>query len=219
MELWLILLGWLLFGGTHIALGGEPARSFLVGKLGPGPFMGVFSLVALAAFGFLINAYWESFPAGEVVLGWGADSPVTARISEVVGGLAFVLLFTGFFNRTPMSIIKGDPAPYGITRVTRHPMNMAFALFAIGHLLSNRYAGDWIFWGGFILYGYVGSIHQDGKLARRAGGRLDEFVATTSVIPFAAILAGRQSLKLGEISKPGILLGIAAAVAIRLLHP
>ena len=218
MEVWVIALGWMLFGGTHIGLAADPIRSNLVSRLGAGPFRGIYSLVALASLGFLVFAYASTRPAGGIVLDWGMYSPVTLRIAEILGVLAFVLLFTGFFNRTPLGMLPGNPAPHGITRITRHPMNMAFALFAIAHLLTNRFAGDWVFFGGFILYGFLGSLHQDRKAARKAKGSLDEFISATSIVPFAAIVAGRQKLKLGEISRLGALVGVLVALAARWAH-
>ncbi len=218
MEVWLIALGWALFGGTHIGLSTHPVRRFLASRLGPKAFLGVYSLLALLTFGLLIFFYTNVRPVGGIVLGWGMDHPALPRVSEVLGLLAFLLLFPGFLDRPPKSEVRGAREPYGITRITRHPMNMAFALFGLAHLLTNRHAGDWVFFGGFVLYGYLGSLHQDRKLARRARGALDSFLAATSIVPFAAILARRQSLRVGEISKVGLLLGLLAAVAARWSH-
>ena len=129
--------------------------------------------------------------------------------------IAFIFLCTGFFNRTPMGMISSSKEAKGIVRITRHPMNMAFAIFAFAHLMTNRMLGDWIFFGGFILFAYFGSLHQD----RKKAAKLEDFYKVTSIIPFAAILAGRQQIKWGEISKTGAIVGVVAALGIRLLHP
>ena len=69
---------------------------------------------------------------------------------------------------------RGDPRVFqhpanqgrGIQRITRHPGNFAFALFGIGHMLSSPRVGDWIFFGGFVVYGIVSSMHQDRRDCR-----------------------------------------------------
>jgi uncharacterized membrane protein len=82
----------------------------------------------------------------------------------------------------------------------------------------NGNLGDVVFFGGFPLYTWIGARHQDERMARdRAGYR--NVIANTSVIPFAAILAGRQSLVPRELPLPGIAVGLGLALVLRYFHP
>jgi uncharacterized membrane protein len=64
-----------------------------------------------------------------------------------------------------------------------------------------------------------GTASIDAKRKRALGGKWDAFAAQTSNIPFAAILAGRQSLKLSEIGWWRIALAVAIYAALLVGHP
>jgi len=81
----------------------------------------------------------------------------------------------------------------------------------------NGALGDVLFFGGFPLFVWIGSRHQDARLARdRPGYR--ELMAETSLVPFAAILAGRQRLVASELPLVPIAVGLVLAVVIRTYH-
>ncbi len=219
MGIWMVLLGWILFAGTHIGMSAEPIRGNLISKLGDKGFQGVYSLVALATFAFLIVSYSMARGESALFLQVGMESAWMDHLCSFIMLLAFILLFSGFINGTPMGMAPAKREAFGITRITRHPMNMSFAFFGLAHLLTNRLSADWIFYLGFILYGYLGSAHQDKKRVKQMGGELVTFVDSTSIIPFAGLITGKQKLKLGEISKLAILLGIVFTLVARVLHP
>ena len=73
--------------------------------------------------------------------------------------------------------------------------------------------------GGFVLYGYFGSLHQDKKKLHQTENKLTDFISGTSIIPFAANLTRKQPLKLGEVSKVGIVAGVVFTIVARVLHP
>jgi uncharacterized membrane protein len=132
---------------------------------------------------------------------------------------AFILLFCGFANPSPLGMSSVKTEALGILRITRHPMNMSFALFGLAHILTNRYLEEWVFYLGFVIYGILSSIHQDGKKARQGGINFQSFLETTSILPFAAVISGKQPFKPGEISKKGFLIAIVVTVVVRVLHP
>ena len=219
MEAWVVILGWALFGGTHIGLSTNSIRSGLTGKMGEKGFQGFYSLIALITFGALIAAFYYTKSPAISNPAINGSPPALRHASSVLMLFAFILLFTGFTDRTPMGMVSAEAKARGIVRITRHPMNMAFALFGLAHLLTSHFAAEWFFYGGFILYGYFGSAHQDLKKVRTGGDELSSFVAETSIFPFGAVVMGKQPFKPGEISKIGLLLGIVATVVARYLHP
>ena len=102
---------------------------------------------------------------------------------------------------------------------SRHPQNFAFALFGLAHLLANPYAGDWIFFGGFIVYGIVSAAHQDRRQRTAGPVQVKQFLADTSAIPFRAILAGKQRLALDEYNPPALVAAIVVFILLKLWHP
>jgi uncharacterized membrane protein len=219
MKVWLVLLGWVLFGGTHIGLSSYRVRKQLVDRLGEKKFQGVYSLVGLPIFVFLCVAFGYAPYDDPLFLAWGKDSRVFIYLCDFTMLIGLVIFFCAFFNPTPLGGNSTKFDPYGITRITRHPQNVGFALFGLSHLLVNRTVADWIFYGGFIIFAYFGSVHQDNRKIREIGSELQDYVSQTSVIPFWAIITGKQKLEFGEISKKGIILAIFVTVMARILHP
>ena len=61
-------------------------------------------------------------------------------------------------------------------------------------------------------------MHQDRRKRVTEAGVLDEFYAETSLIPFAAIAAGRGKLVLSELPWIGIAVGGLASLALYHYH-
>ncbi len=98
----------------------------------------------------------------------------------------------------------------GVFRITRHPMNMFLALWALAHLLANGTLGDVAFFGSLIVVGVLGAYHMDARLKQQKGEAFTDFCKQTSVLPFGAIITGRNRLVVSELAFPLTL--IAAAV-------
>ena len=107
----------------------------------------------------------------------------------------------------------------GIQRVTRHPLNLAFALIAAAHMLSNPFVGDWIFFGGFLVYGLLSAIHQDRRTLASGGEEVARFQSETSLVPFAAIFSGKQRLGLDEYRPIALVASLVVCGAIWYFHP
>ncbi len=216
-----ILIWWLAFGGAHVFGSSVPVRTALIGKLGNKGFKGLYSLVALATFVPLVYVFFTNKGAGAMLF---RPSSSMMLGTEILMALAFIVLAQGLATPSPMTTAAEMDGEYpdkgrGIQRITRHPGNFAFALFGIAHMLSNPRVGDWIFFGGFVVYGIVSSMHQDRRTL--AGGREEvaRFQADTSSIPFAAILKGNQRLALGEYSKGALVIGVGLAALLWYFHP
>jgi len=76
-----------------------------------------------------------------------------------------------------------------------------------------------ILFGSLLLLAVLGGASIDAKRRKALGARYDAFVAQTSNIPFAAILAGRQKLSLGEIGWWRLLLAVMVWAALIWAHP
>jgi uncharacterized membrane protein len=183
-----------LFVGSHFLLSCEPVRGRLVVIVGTQPFRGVYSLVALGTFIPMLIAFGHHKHAGPTL--WYLRGDVVARgLTWGLMFIALILLAAGLLNPNPAAI--GAPSrnrPAGILKLTRHPSFVAFILFGVGHVLMNGWTGDVIFFGGFVVLGILGGIHQDRRKLRELGAAYSEFLAATSFFPGAALLSGRNGL-------------------------
>lgn len=185
---------------THFGISSTPLRAALVGRLGEKPYLGLYSLIAALAFWWLVAAYngapsvplWP--PAGG--LAW---------VPVLLVPVALFLLVAGLSTPNPTSVgqetlLTGEREPVrGILRVTRNPFLWGVGLWAVAHMVPNGDLASLILFGTLALLALGGSVLIDAKLARRLGAAWDRYAARTSNLPFAAILAGRQSLVWKEI--------------------
>ena len=203
------------FLATHY-VASTPLRPGLVSTLGENAYLGLYSLVSFATSGWMIWAYARA-PASPL---W----PGLRVVPLVVMPLALVLLACGLMSRNPTAVrqqgaLRASDAARGILRVTRHPMMWAFALWGLSHIIARGDAGALIFFGGFVLLALSGTLLIDARKAAAMGEDWQRFAAVTSNIPFAAIAAGRNSFRPGEIGWMKVLVGLALYAALLLLHP
>ena len=209
---------WVLFAGSHIGLAVLRAR--LVARLGEIGFTLVFYLVAAVSFAALVTYYAAHRFAGAPGIGLGQMSGVRGLLIAVaVFGLALSIPGLTSYARLP-SALFGQPVRgvRGIERVTRHPFFAGTALFAGAHVLLATHLVGTVFFAGLLLLAVVGTWHQDRKLLARRGPAYASYLAATSAVPFAAILAGRQGLAWRELPLGAFAVGVALAVAARAWH-
>ncbi len=211
---------WTAFAGTHVWMSSAGLRARLIDRLGPTGFQGVYSLVALATFIPLVWIFWGHRHAGPLL--WTTiGPPEIARYANYVLMATALALFVCSLvpsAAAPSAMQATGPAEVrGVTRITRHPMLAAFGTFGIAHLLMNGNLGDVVFFGGFPLFTWIGGRHQDDRKTRQVPG-YDRVVATTSIMPFAAILTGRQQMVTRELPLVPLAVGLALTVVIRQYH-
>ncbi len=110
------------FVGTHFLMS-HPLRAPLVAKLGERGFTAVYSLVALATFGWMIHAYGPaSAEAPQLLWESGEAEWLAATLLMWLGSI----LFLGSLRRNPALPRPGRPIeridePRGVFAITRHP--------------------------------------------------------------------------------------------------
>jgi uncharacterized membrane protein len=109
--------------------------------------------------------------------------------------------------------------PRGILRVTRHPVLWGIALWAAVHLVARGDTASLIFFGGLLLLAISGTVLQDARKNRMVGVDWQRFASTTSNVPFAAIIQGRNQFKFEEIGWLKVLAGLALYFVLVFLHP
>lgn len=215
MSLALLILLSGLFAVTHIGMSHDPYRSRMSEKLGEKPFMGVYSLVSLVTLGGAIWVFSQTSDLGPVL--WTLPTwlhPVVYLLAL----MGVLLLVLSFADPSPAGMVPAAVEPRGVLRITRHPMNMGIACFALAHMMANGALGDLFFFGSLFVVGCLGPFHQDRRKAREKGESYVTFQEQTSAIPFAAIISGKTKLELGEIRLPFAVMAVVVYVAVILLH-
>ena len=205
-----------LFFAIHILVSGTPMRGRLIAMMGEQPYRGLFSLITLG------SVVWMGFAFAATK----NMDPLWARPTWLrhVGGavmlLAFLFAVIGIATPNPTSVQqegllkKGDDAAKGMVRITRHPFLWGVTIWAAFHIAANGDRASLIFFGTFLIVALAGMVSIDKKRKRQMGADWDAFAAKTSLIPFGAIVAGRNKLSLGEI---GIIRLVAAGIIFGLI--
>lgn len=219
--LWIALL-WAGFAGAHLLLSGASLRPRLVARLGPDAFRGLYSLVVVVWFAALVWYYAHHKHTGPLLWTAVGSSAVAQLLSHGLMFLAFALLVPATLpaHVAPSSVRAGEHdvgAARGLLRITRHPLLVALALFGLAHLLVNGNLVDVVFFGGFPLFVWIGTRHQDARLTRDRPG-YGALIAETSLVPFAAVLTGRQRVVAAELPWGAMGAGLAVAAAVRWWH-
>jgi len=211
-----LVAAWVAFAVTHMALSSLRLRPRLVAKLGQGPYMLLYSAVALAIFVPLVSVYFGSKHAGPYL--WSlAGVPGLRWVMQLGMGAALCLLVAGLLRPSPASITPGGTEVAGVYRVTRHPVLMAMGLFGALHLLVvSVHATELAFFAGFPLFTLLGARHQDQRKLATAGEEFRRFHDATPFLPFSrpsGVLAALREQPLAIAS------GIVLTVVLRWLHP
>jgi uncharacterized membrane protein len=200
-----LLIATLAFVGLHFAL--SAAREPITARIGIGPFRGLYSLLAIATFIWMIVAY----RAAEATPLW-PHAAWSRWLAVIVMLFASILLVCGYLSPNPTAVggervlAKGAGA-YGIFKVTRHPILWSFALWAAVHLIANGTDAALILFGGLLVLSLGGIAHIEAKRAADPGWQ--QLAASSSVIPFVAVAQGRASGWLPELGWWRVALGIA----------
>ena len=229
----MVLLAWLLFGGSHLLLSTPMVRNSVSNRLGASRFVVFYTLIAAVTISLLIVAVARYGGVGLA----GPNLAAVPPARWLLGGIAFVgaaLTIAGLlgYARSPMAVLalrwraseeaREKPLPPGsvVERITRHPFFVGIALLMGAHaLLASKLVGT-LYFGGFVLLALIGIPMQDHKLRERHGELYGQYMANTSAMPFAA--AGRAS-DIGDSGAdriwPALLAAIAGAIILALLHP
>jgi len=197
---------------THFVTS-TPLRPKLVGVLGPGPYVGVYSLVALATLAWMIWAY-SGAPREQLWTGF-------RELPRFVMPLAFILIACGYARNPTMvgaeRLLKSEDPARGIIRVTRHPIMWGIMLWAAAHVLARGELAAAVFFGGFLVLAALGTILMDRR--KSSNPDFQRFKAVTSNVPFVAIAQGRNRIMWREIGWRRPAIGIAVFVVVFFLHP
>ncbi|MEN8504874.1 MULTISPECIES: NnrU family protein [Paraburkholderia] len=203
------------FVGSHLVLS-HLLRRRLVDAIGEAPFQGVYSVVALLTFAWLVVAYRKAPLTAPL---WPVGDGLWAVVTVVM--LIASILLMGSFIRNPAFPTGGRPGSFpdaarGVYAVTRHPMMWSFALWGVCHVAVFPVAKNIVVAVAIVVLALVGSALQDRKKQRLQPDLWPAWEAKTSYLPFAAIAAGRA--RLGGFGLHALLGGLVVWLAASWAH-
>jgi uncharacterized membrane protein len=139
----LLILGLIVFLGTHAFSMARYRRAAFIGKIGEGPYKGLYSLVSLAGIVLIAIGYGQYRQGGYTPV-W--DPPVwTRHLALLLVWVAFVCLAAAYL-------------PGRIKRTLKHPMLAGVKIWALAHLLANGDLGSILLFGSFLVWAIVARI-------------------------------------------------------------
>lgn len=210
---WVMLALLLAFAVVHS--GGASLRYWGVQRLGERAWRLLFAAVSIPA-AVVVIGYFLAHRYDGLRLWNLQDQPWVIPVVWAGTAISFLFLYPATYNLLEIpAVLKPQVRLYatGIIRISRHPQAVGQILWCCTHLLwigSSFMVATCV---GLIAHHLFAIWNGDRRLANRFGAAFAELKASTSVIPFRAVLDGRQKLELAEFLRPAQL-GIAIAVGI-----
>ena len=183
-------------------------------------FITFFSLLSVAAITWLILAFSQA----EFQPLWSPPAAMRT-VALVLMLFAFLFVVIGLLTPNPTVLIVGESLDHedmgkGIVRITRHPFMWGVVTWGLAHLLANGDEASMILFGSLTFLAGFGPFSIDQKYAKRLGVEWEDFVKTTSNVPFAAITQGRNSWpSFAEIGWMRIAVALLTYLGFLALHP
>ena len=208
-----LVMIWLLLGFAIAHSGLAALRPWAETKIGARLYRVIFALVSIPFATILIIYFfnhrydgWQLWQVREV--------PGVEAFVWILSAISFIFLYPATFNLLEIAAVQ-KPQVYlfetGIIRITRHPQMVGQVIWCIAHTLWLGTSFTLVTSLGLIAHHLFAVWHGDRRLARRYGAAFEQVKSRTSVIPFLAIIDGRQSIKWQEYLRPAYF-GVAAFV-------
>ncbi len=139
-----------------------------------------------------------------------------------LSAISFLFLYPATFNLLEIAAVQKPQVHLyetGIIRITRHPQMVGQVIWCVAHLLWLGTSFMVVTSAGLILHHLFAVWHGDRRLQARYGEAFTAVRNRTSVIPFLAILQGRQTLVLKEFLRPAYLGVVGFVVIFWVIHP
>jgi uncharacterized membrane protein len=189
------------FLAIHLVVSGTRLRDIITGVIGEGPYLGLFSLASIGIIVWLAIAYKSAQASGDDRVLYDLGRGVHDLGIPIVA-LAFLFGVQGLMMPNPASVRQEGAAKQetikGVLRITRHPFLWGVILWSGFHLAANGDLASVIFFGTFFVLALFGTFSIDAKRRRKLGAAWTAYEARTSNLPFAATMAGRNTLNIGE---------------------
>lgn len=193
----LLVLGLIVFLGTHSFSMARRSRAEIVMKLGEGGYKGLYSLLSLAGIVLISIGYGQYRQSGYIPI-W--DPPVwTRHLALLLVWFAFVFFVAAYL-------------PGRIKRTLKHPMLAGVKVWALAHLLANGDLGSILLFGSVLAWAVVARISvkrrdealpHGAPLEPPAGLRNDALAVVIGTLVYIAFVVWLHPLLIGVPVLPG----------------
>ena len=194
-------------------------RGRLVAVLGELGYLAFYSVASLAGIIWVVMAFNAADFSG---LLW-YQPYIMNHLAVALILVGFILFIGGQTQPNPtavgQSVATGDDPARGFMRITRHPFLVSVTLWATAHLLVRGDYNALVFFGGFLVLAVSGTLLIDAKRRKADPQGWARYSAVTSIIPFLAIVQGRNRLSVRELGWWRLLLAVIVFIGFLHLHP
>jgi zeta-carotene isomerase len=171
-------------------------RPYAEDKIGARAFRVIFALVslplAISAVVYFINHRYSGTPLWDL-----RGVPGVHSLVWVLNFVSFFFLYPSTFNILEVAAVDKPKLHLwetGIMRITRHPQNTGQLLWCLAHTIWIGNSFMVATSAGLMAHHLFACWHGDKRLKDKHGEAFEAVKARTSIVPFAAILDGRQKL-------------------------
>ena len=208
---WLTSSHFVMFGlllGFAIAHSGLAAlRPWSEQRIGPRLYRVLFALVSIP-FATILIIYFFNHRYDGLQLWQLQGIPGLQGVVWVLSAISFLFLYPATFNLLEIAAIQKPQVHLfetGIMRITRHPQMVGQVIWCIAHTMWIGTTFTLLTSIGLVLHHLFAVWHGDRRMLARYGEAFEVARVRTSILPFWAILQGRQSLKWAEFLRPAYL--------------
>ncbi|MFM7363632.1 MAG: NnrU family protein [Cuspidothrix sp.] len=203
----------LIFAIAHS--GGAALRPWAEKYIGPRLYRIIFALISLPLAALLIIYFFNHRYDGWQL--WQVQGvPGVGTLVWVLSAISFFFLYPATFNLLEIAAIQQPQVHLyetGIIRITRHPQMVGQVIWCVAHTLWLGTSFTLVTSIALVLHHLFGVWHGDRRLSQRYGEAFALVKQRTSIIPFQAIIDGRQSLNWQEFLRPAYL-GVAIFIGL-----
>jgi uncharacterized membrane protein len=207
-----IMLGLLLlFAIAHSGL--AALRPWGEARIGARAYRVIFALISLPLAGVLV-IYFVNHRYDGLILWQLQDIPGIANLVWILSAISFLFLYPATFNLLEVAAIQKPQVHLyerGIIRITRHPQMVGQVIWCVAHSLWLGTSFMMVTSAGLVLHHLFAVWHGDRRLQARYGEAFQGVKVRTSIVPFWAIVQGRQTLVWQEFLRPAYV-GVAGFV-------
>ncbi|MGD2183173.1 NnrU family protein [Lusitaniella coriacea] len=211
MENWLTSSHWIMLGlllGFAIAHSGLAAlRPWGEEKIGARLYRVLFALINIP-FATVLVIYFFNHHYDGLTLWHLQTLPGIKSLVWTLSALSFFFLYPSTFNLLEIAALQKPQVHLyetGIIRITRHPQMVGQVIWCIAHTLWIGTTFTLLTSLGLIAHHLFAVWHGDRRLEKRYGDGFLKVKERTSVLPFLALLDGRQTLVWQEFLRPAYL--------------
>ena len=140
----LLILGLILFLGTHLFTTVRGPREQLIGRFGEGAYKGIYSLLSLGGL-VLLSIGYDAYRANGYIPVWNPPAWF-GHVSLLLMLAAFIFFVAAY-------------VPGRIKARLKHPMLVGVKVWALAHLLANGDLGSMLLFGSFLAWAIVARIN------------------------------------------------------------